>query len=324
LVSERARRKRDKEQQKAAFQSPSQPGPTILCEDTQPQTWSSVTPEVTKRQPQFIPESEALESDCEQTESLEVQSNFYGFKYRDIEKDQVVLKALEAGSYDINGSGVICTVGESPTTLFHPTNKTGISQTPKAVPKPSRKCNEKRKLLTRDSLPPFDAQQEAEKAPADTQSSIMTKRKRCRRDDKIKQSDKESTSKVIQQPCSEHGEQHSPTEPTQTDKDLNSGTSKVKDRISLALFQTPKTWRKPQLKRSGANDVTDSRAKRKKVSGSDLVMDSKENRRTAQQPINRKKKEVKVKYIHIQYIHTGTYRQTNRQTDRHKKKKTHT
>jgi hypothetical protein len=261
-------------------------GPTILCEDTQPQTWSSVTPEVTKRQPQFIPESEALD--------------------------------------DINGSGVICTVGESPTTLFHPTNKTGISQTPKAVPKPSRKCNEKRKLLTRDSLPPFDAQQEAEKAPADTQSSIMTKRKRCRRDDKIKQSDKESTSKVIQQPCSEHGEQHSPTEPTQTDKDLNSGTSKVKDRISLALFQTPKTWRKPQLKRSGANDVTDSRAKRKKVSGSDLVMDSKENRRTAQQPINRKKKEVKVKYIHIQYIHTGTYRQTNRQTDRHKKKKTHT
>ena len=39
-----------------------------------------------------------LESGCEETESLEVQSNFYGFKYRDIEKDQDMLKTRETGS----------------------------------------------------------------------------------------------------------------------------------------------------------------------------------------------------------------------------------
>ena len=203
----------------------------------------------------------------------------------------------------VSGSGVVCTVGESPTTVSYPSKKTGISQTPTSsdVPGPSTKCKQKRKLLTRDMLPPFDAEQGAETATTDTQKSSKSKRKRYSKDEEVKPSDKESTSKVIKQPCTEHGGKQSCNDSTETDKDLSSGKSSVRDRTSLAPFDTPKKWRRPQS--SGANGVTKSRVrkeKRKRVSDGDGSMESRdkqEKRQKTQHPTKGKKKAVKVELV---------------------------
>eukprot|EP00118_Oscarella_pearsei_P026835 m.310502 g.310502 ORF g.310502 m.310502 type:complete len:585 (+) comp52066_c0_seq1:51-1805(+) len=127
----------------------------VLVENTQPTTPASLTPLLlskgSKRKGQVAQLSSSGES--KKPSSLEMQSNFWGFTYSDMEDEEEgeenqAFNPSKKLTFDDSGStdGLVCEVGESPSTI--PSVKTGdLSATPKPA-NPSKK----RKLLNRKEL----------------------------------------------------------------------------------------------------------------------------------------------------------------------------
>ncbi|XP_062506263.1 uncharacterized protein LOC134182839 [Corticium candelabrum] len=223
-------------------------GCKVLCEDTQASSASPLRPH-TRATQLFIPDTEPIESPDEvqvPTASLEVQSNFYGFTYKDIEKDENLAKSREQESMDPSqklnfndsgSSGLVCAVGDSPSTdlVSHPPQELAVTQTPTTSRMPEASVKSKRKLLDRNQLLPFDGQEK----PEWTDIQKLSKKSK-RNQSSVKIESKPKRPKKCKEVVDGEGQCDVVLE---CDENESQQLLRKKDRNSLNLFEAPKKWR---------------------------------------------------------------------------------